>query len=389
MSSTTPLIVSNLTVTNLPTFAVVMTNGQSTLIGTQLSAGQLVIGTGVTSVPIAAIPTGTLGEVVVTAAAGLLNVALPSSIQLASPSTYNTGTCSTGGVPNTVLICSGTTFTAAMAFGTFYVGTTIGTTSTAFITQVINSTALMLGTAVTIPASTGFSISYGGAQFAGANAGIAGPLYVGSGQTLGLLNSPQSLNIFGAADSAGWNIYGTQLYPQIGATFLSASSLTFNMGTYTDSSGFTRYSSTGNVGFRLATSSVGLFVESFASGTVGNQVSGQVNPAIFTQSGIEAPTISTNTMVYSGASNLLSGLVVPAGLIPTTNGGAPIAAPMVGSQVRSFGLLLLPSHGRRALPLPGMARHGSLPIRIRPPRANALGVPRTARARQVRPPREL
>ena len=319
-----------------------------------MSAGQIPVGTSTGAVPTMTVPTGTLGEVVVAATSGALGFSFPSSIQMASPSTYTTGTCSTGNEPNTVVNFTGSTLTASMAFGTLYVGTTTGTTTTAFIQEVVNTTSLILATVATIPAGSTFTISYGGAQFAGAKAALPTSVFVGASQALGVINSPSNVNILGSATNTGWNIYGTQLYPQMSASFDSTTNLVLTMATYLDSSGNTRYSSTGNVGFELVTTSTTLTIATFASGTAGNTVSGQVNAAVFTQSGIEAPTISTNTMVYSGASNLLSGLVVPAGLIPTTNGAAPIAAAMVGSQVRSVSPSLLTDAGHYHY----MERHG-------------------------------
>ena len=164
---------------------------------------------------------GALGEIVVSGA----TISHPSSIQMASPSSYTTGTASTGNVLNTVVQFASATLTAAMTGGTLYVGTTTGTTNTAYITSILNSTTALLSSSVTIPAASAFTLAYGGVQFAGARATLTGPVYIGTVQSATQVQYATNLNIFGPSSSnTGWQIYGG------GDNYMSLTGLSYSHG---------------------------------------------------------------------------------------------------------------------------------------------------------------
>jgi hypothetical protein len=208
------------------------------IIGNIVHLPQLSPTTGILGLNAGAISTsvvaGALGEIVVSGT----TISLPSSIQMASPSSYTTGTASTGNVLNTVVQFASATLTADMTGGTLYVGATAGTTNTAYITSILNSTTALLSSSVTIPAASAFTLAYGGVQFAGARATLTGPVYVGTVQSATQVQNAVNLNIFGPASSTtGWQIYGEATnYPSMQALVYGPANNFLTSDAYYDSS---------------------------------------------------------------------------------------------------------------------------------------------------------
>jgi hypothetical protein len=238
------------------------------------------------------------------------------------------------------------TFAGANGITTVYTGTTwtvaIAQTATVILSNLTANSITDLSLAANSPVYTGTN----GLLSALSTSTHQWMMNIGGTQTAVSLNSPQStlsIAYSGANVNVDVNQAATLIITNLTASSITDLSLAANSPVYTGTNGLlsalatTTHQWMMNIGGTQTAvglnSPLGTMVFTYGAGNVNVDVSESATLIVsnVTANSVTDLGLAANTVLYAGTNGLLKGLPVPAGLFVTTNGGAPLVAPMVGT----------------------------------------------------------
>ena len=182
-------------------------NAQGSMTGIALTNTQVISGT----TPAATTLTTTAGQTTIVGAAGTITFGLANPTVMTDAAIGSTGAMASTfrTVGTSVAVDSSTAnLIAGMAGGIFTCGAVV-----APIAYVVNTTSMVLTSAIALSAGTSCTISYAGLQATPTFTSIGPQLRVGAASTLGVLGTTSTLNVLGGASCPSGVCTAIEIYP--------------------------------------------------------------------------------------------------------------------------------------------------------------------------------